>query len=186
VALAIAVVGAGAAVGQQAASSGSASTALLAAGAEGSAVTTVQKALGISTSGVFDQRTKVAVESFQRQHGLVVDGIVGPQTRGALGLASSGTASTGTSGSTGSTSTTQSSAAGNASLQAIAQCESGGNPQAVGGGGQFRGKYQFTRESWQAVGGTGDPAAASEAEQDQRAAMLYQRSGASNWPVCGR
>jgi hypothetical protein len=35
------------------------------------------------------------------------------------------------------------------------------------------------------VGGTGNPAAASEAEQDRRAAMLYQRAGASPWPVCG-
>ncbi|MFL5866960.1 MAG: transglycosylase family protein, partial [Thermoleophilaceae bacterium] len=47
-------------------------------------------------------------------------------------------------------------------------------------------KYQFTRQTWQAVGGTGDPAAAPEAEQDRRAAMLYAQSGASNWPVCGR
>ena len=146
-------------------------------------MTAVQRALGISTSGVFDQRTKVAVEQFQRQKGLVIDGIVGPQTKAALGLAPAPAPTSG-SASTGSTASGQ--AAGNASLQAIAQCESGGNPQAVGGGGQFRGKYQFTRESWQAVGGTGDPAAASEAEQDQRAAMLYQRSGASNWPVCGR
>jgi Transglycosylase-like domain len=70
-------------------------------------------------------------------------------------------------------------------LQAIAACESGGNPQAVGGGGAFRGKYQFTYESWAAVGGHGDPAAAPEAEQDRRAALLMARSGAGNWPVCG-
>ena len=30
------------------------------------------------------------------------------------------------------------------------------------------------------------PPAASEAEQDKRAAMLYAREGASPWPVCGR
>ena len=70
-------------------------------------------------------------------------------------------------------------------LQAIAACESGGNPSAVGGGGQYRGKYQFSTSTWASVGGTGDPAAASEAEQDRRAAMLYARSGASSWPVCG-
>ncbi|HEY3018677.1 MAG TPA: transglycosylase family protein [Solirubrobacteraceae bacterium] len=70
-------------------------------------------------------------------------------------------------------------------LAAIAACESGGNPHAVGGGGAFRGKYQFTYQSWQAVGGSGDPAAAPEAEQDRRAAMLMSRSGAGNWPVCG-
>lgn len=72
-----------------------------------------------------------------------------------------------------------------AQLQAIAACESGGNPGAIGGGGAYRGKYQFSPATWQSVGGTGDPAAAPEAEQDRRAAMLYARSGASQWPVCG-
>jgi hypothetical protein len=72
-----------------------------------------------------------------------------------------------------------------AHLEAIAACESGGDPSAVGGGGAFRGKYQFDYATWASVGGTGDPAAASEAEQDQRAAMLYARSGSSPWPVCG-
>jgi hypothetical protein len=73
-----------------------------------------------------------------------------------------------------------------ANLQAIAACESGGNPSAVGGGGAYRGKYQFDQGTWASVGGSGDPAAASEAEQDQRAAMLYSRTGASSWPVCGQ
>jgi Transglycosylase-like domain len=70
-------------------------------------------------------------------------------------------------------------------LQAIANCESHGDPRAVGGGGQFRGKYQFTYSTWAAVGGHGDPAAAPESEQDRRAAMLYARSGPGQWPVCG-
>jgi soluble lytic murein transglycosylase-like protein len=72
-----------------------------------------------------------------------------------------------------------------AHLQAIASCESGGNPRAIGGGGAYRGKYQFDRGTWASVGGSGDPAAASEAEQDKRAAMLYARAGAAPWPVCG-
>ena len=70
-------------------------------------------------------------------------------------------------------------------LQAIAACESGGNPSAIGGGGAYRGKYQFDRGTWASVGGSGDPAAAPEAEQDRRAAMLYARAGASPWPTCG-
>jgi hypothetical protein len=70
-------------------------------------------------------------------------------------------------------------------LQRIAFCESKGNPRAIGGGGAFRGKYQFTYGTWWAVGGKGDPAAAPEAEQDRRAAMLLRRSGSSPWPVCG-
>ncbi len=71
-------------------------------------------------------------------------------------------------------------------LRSIAACESGGNPRAVGGGGAFRGKYQFDYGTWARVGGSGDPAAAPEAEQDRRAAMLYARAGSSPWPVCGR
>jgi len=72
-----------------------------------------------------------------------------------------------------------------AGLQAIAACESGGNPQAVSAGGAYRGKYQFSPATWAAVGGSGDPAAAPEAEQDQRAATLFAQSGAGQWPVCG-
>jgi hypothetical protein len=70
-------------------------------------------------------------------------------------------------------------------LEAIAQCESHGNPRSVGGGGQYRGKYQFDQGTWASIGGQGDPAAAPEAEQDRRAAMLYERSGSAQWPVCG-
>ena len=73
-----------------------------------------------------------------------------------------------------------------APLQAIAACESGGDPTAIGGGGLYRGKYQFSMSTWASVGGTGDPATASETEQDKRASMLYERTGASSWPVCGR
>ena len=70
-------------------------------------------------------------------------------------------------------------------LNAIAQCESGGNPSTNTGNG-FYGKYQFVQSTWESVGGSGNPAAASEAEQDKRAAMLYAREGAAPWPVCGR
>jgi hypothetical protein len=70
-------------------------------------------------------------------------------------------------------------------LEAIASCESGGDPTAVSADGSYRGKYQFSFETWAAVGGSGDPAAASEAEQDYRAALLYAGSGSSPWPVCG-
>ena len=71
-------------------------------------------------------------------------------------------------------------------LEAIAACESGGNPRAIGGGGAYRGKYQFSYGAWAAVGGSGDPAAASVAEQDKRASLLYARSGPGQWPVCGQ
>ncbi len=69
---------------------------------------------------------------------------------------------------------------------ALAQCESGGNPGAVSSTGKYRGLYQFSRETWASVGGSGDPAAASAAEQTRRAQMLLGRSGAGQWPECGR
>jgi hypothetical protein len=69
-------------------------------------------------------------------------------------------------------------------LERIAACESHGNPRAIGGGGAFRGKYQFTYGTWATVGGKGDPAAAPEHEQDRRAARLMARTGGSAWPVC--
>jgi Transglycosylase-like domain len=70
-------------------------------------------------------------------------------------------------------------------LEAIASCESGGNPAAVSSDGTYRGLYQFDSGTWESVGGSGDPAAASAAEQTYRAALLYSRSGSSPWPVCG-
>jgi len=72
-----------------------------------------------------------------------------------------------------------------ATLESIAACESGGDPTAVSSDGSYRGKYQFDFGTWESVGGSGDPAAASESEQDYRAALLYSRSGSSPWPICG-
>jgi hypothetical protein len=71
------------------------------------------------------------------------------------------------------------------SLDAIGACESGGDPAAVSSDGSYRGKYQFDQGTWESVGGSGDPAAAPEAEQDYRAALLYAQAGSSPWPVCG-
>ncbi|MBA2767197.1 MAG: transglycosylase family protein [Solirubrobacterales bacterium] len=70
-------------------------------------------------------------------------------------------------------------------MESIAQCESGGDPSAVGGGGTYGGKYQFDRQTWESVGGSGDPASASESEQDSRAQSLLQQRGTSPWPTCG-
>jgi Transglycosylase-like domain len=72
-----------------------------------------------------------------------------------------------------------------ATLESIASCESGGDPTAVSSDGTYRGKYQFDYGTWASMGGSGDPAAAPESEQDYRAAMLYAASGSSPWPICG-
>ena len=72
-------------------------------------------------------------------------------------------------------------------LNKIAACESGGSATAVSPNGQYRGKYQFDPPTWKRNGGSGsDPAAASVAEQDRVAAVLYGKAGAAPWPVCGR
>jgi Transglycosylase-like domain len=74
---------------------------------------------------------------------------------------------------------------GRQQLASIAACESHGNPRAVGGGGAYRGMYQFSFSTWAIVGGSGDPAAASRHEQTWRAWLLLSRHGAGHWPVCG-
>jgi hypothetical protein len=70
-------------------------------------------------------------------------------------------------------------------LRSIAACESHNNPRAVGGGGTYRGLYQFSFSTWSIVGGQGDPAAASRWEQTWRAWRLLSRHGSGHWPVCG-
>jgi hypothetical protein len=72
-----------------------------------------------------------------------------------------------------------------ATLESIASCESGGDPTVVSSDGSYRGKYQFDYGTWESMGGSGDPAAAPESEQDYRAALLYAASGSSPWPICG-
>ena len=78
------------------------------------------------------------------------------------------------------------SADASALLESIALCESGGDPTAVSPSGQYRGKYQFSRATWKALGGTGDPAAAPESEQDAKAEQLMSEQGPSAWPVCSK
>ncbi|MDQ1627727.1 MAG: resuscitation-promoting factor RpfB [Actinomycetota bacterium] len=68
---------------------------------------------------------------------------------------------------------------------ALANCEAGGNPQAYNPAGPFYGLYQFMESTWHAVGGVGLPTQASPSEQTYRAQILYRRSGAGQWPVCG-
>ena len=68
---------------------------------------------------------------------------------------------------------------------ALAQCESGGNPRAVNPSGKYHGLYQFSQQTWNGVGGSGVPSQASPDEQTYRAKLLYNRSGAGQWPSCG-
>ena len=69
---------------------------------------------------------------------------------------------------------------------ALARCESGGRVDAVSANGLYYGLYQFSLGTWRAMGGSGLPSQASAAEQTARAEALLTRSGAGQWPVCGR
>ncbi|WP_237222302.1 transglycosylase family protein [Rothia nasimurium] len=66
---------------------------------------------------------------------------------------------------------------------ALAQCESGGN-WAINTGNGYYGGLQFSLSSWAAAGGTGNPAAASKAEQIRVAENLLQMQGWGAWPSC--
>jgi hypothetical protein len=142
-------------------------------GDRGNAVRSIQRALGVPADGVFGPQTERAVRRFQRRNELVADGVVGPVTRQALGLRPFSRSSVRRRG-------------GRVPriLQQIAQCESGGNPRAVSSGGLYRGKYQFSRDTWRGLGGRGDPAAAPEWLQDRMALKLYRQSGNAPWPNC--
>jgi len=144
-------------------------------------VRALQQKLGVSADGVYGPKTRAAVKRFQRAHGLTADGVAGPQTLAALGVSAAPKAKE----ADDSSAAAPSGDAAAATLQRIAQCESGGNPSAVSADGTYRGKYQFDRETWRAMGGSGDPADAPEAEQDRIAAALLAQRGTSPWPVCG-
>lgn len=149
----------------------SAHAGVLKEGSRGPLVVALQHKLHLPADGVFGPQTTHAVRRFQRRERLTVDGVVGPRTAQALGLDLAEVRSAG----------------GHvpAVLERIAQCESGGNPRAVSADGTYRGKYQFDRATWRAIGGHGDPAHASEAEQDRRALALYRERGTTPWPACG-
>jgi hypothetical protein len=143
-------------------------------------VRALQKKLGVKADGVYGPKTRAAVKRFQRANGLDVDGIAGPQTLAALGLGGGDEPTA-----TEEPASTTTGSGDDATLERIAQCESGGDPTAVSADGTYRGKYQFDRETWRQMGGTGDPADAPEAEQDRIAAKLLAARGTAPWPNCG-
>jgi peptidoglycan hydrolase-like protein with peptidoglycan-binding domain len=145
-------------------------------GDRGKSVRQLQAALELPVDGVFGPQTEKAVKRFQKRKGLTADGVVGPDTRDALGLDPFAH---------GSVERKSSGVKLPKALKLIAECESGGNPRALSPGGRYRGKYQFSIETWRNLGGDGDPVQASEATQDRIALKLYRRSGSAPWPSCG-
>ena len=156
-----------AAIAQQSVSTGG--------GLSSGTIAAAQRALGVAADGVVGPRTRAATKRFQRRSGLSVDGVIGPQTLKALGIDDVALA--------GERVRASATDVGPV-LARIAACESGGDPTAISSDGQYRGKYQFSMQTWREMGGSGDPAQAPEAEQDRLAAKLLQQVGTSPWPNC--
>ena len=68
-----------------------------------------------------------------------------------------------------------------------AECESGRDPNAIGGGGIYRGAFQFMRSTWANAPKSpgGDPINYRYRTQAVVAIALKNRDGAQHWPVCG-
>ncbi len=74
-------------------------------------------------------------------------------------------------------------AASGSTWDALAQCESGGN-WAINTGNGYYGGLQFTLGTWQANGGSGNPAAASRSAQIAVAERVLASQGWGAWPAC--
>lgn len=59
---------------------------ILKLGSKGAAVVTLQEYLKITADGNFGIKTETAVKSWQKIHGLLIDGIIGPKTWAAMGI----------------------------------------------------------------------------------------------------
>ena len=66
-------------------------------------------------------------------------------------------------------------------------CESGGNPRAIGGDGRYRGAFQFMRATWRRAPRSpgGDPIRYRWRTQAVVAVSLKHRDGTGAWPNCG-
>ncbi len=155
-------------------------SALLRQGSSGVAVKRVQRALHKRPSGHFTAGTRRAVVAFQRKDGLMVDGVVGPQTWDTLfGIP---VPSTAVQAPASAAAPAGSASSGGYTIpSSIVQCESGGNYSAVNPSSGAGGAYQILPSTWQAYGGQGLPQDASPAEQGRIASAIYASQGASAW-----
>lgn len=72
--------------------------------------------------------------------------------------------------------------------QSLAQCESGGNPRIVSANGMYKGLYQFSDQTWIAIGGgkyapTADQAS-PEAQTEMAQKLVAQYGFVSQFPAC--
>jgi len=65
----------------------------------------------------------------------------------------------------------------------LAECESGGN-WSIDTGNGYKGGLQFSQSTWEAFGGSGNPANASKSEQIRVAENVQEGQGWGAWPAC--
>jgi pyruvate/2-oxoglutarate dehydrogenase complex dihydrolipoamide acyltransferase (E2) component len=78
---------------------------------------------------------------------------------------------------------TAANAADGSTWDALAQCESGGD-WSINTGNGYYGGLQFSLPTWEANGGTGNPADASREEQIRVAENVLATQGWGAWPTC--
>lgn len=71
--------------------------------------------------------------------------------------------------------------------RSTAGCESGHDPKAIGGGGAYRGAFQFMKSTWRHSPKSpgGDPIDYPYRTQAVVAVALKRQDGAGHWPNCG-
>jgi hypothetical protein len=140
---------------------------------------------------------------------LILAAPVGAASSGGVTTTSGGTGGTGTSTATGGTATSTSEPATGIDPVAsapryqrlwdhitprerrwahqTAECESGGNPKAISGGGLYRGAFQFMIPTWKRSPKSpgGDPIAYPYRTQAVVAVSLMRQDGTGHWPDCG-
>ena len=161
-----------------------------------SCIQTTLNALGIDSGpvdGWFGPVTAGAVTAFQTQQGITVDGVVGPETAGALGVWSpqarqerrqeAAPAPARQQRQQQAAPAQNTSSGGGTVWDRLAQCESGGN-WGISTGNGYYGGLQFLQSTWEANGGSGNPANASREEQIRVAETLRSKAGFAPWPAC--
>jgi hypothetical protein len=142
--------------------------------------------------GWFGPVTRGAVVAYQQASGLTVDGQVGQETAGSLGIWSPSSSNTTDDDNNDSDTRQQQSAPARSSSNSgggtvwdrLAQCESGGN-WSINTGNGYYGGLQFLPSSWRAAGGSGMPHQASREEQIRVAENLRSQVGSFRpWPQC--
>jgi hypothetical protein len=71
--------------------------------------------------------------------------------------------------------------------RSTSECESGGDPNAIGGHGRYRGAFQFMKSTWRSAPKSprGDPIDYGYRTQAVVAVALKHHEGTRPWPVCG-